>query len=424
MSVSEKRIKELQAKYETYQRAPKYDLNSQPLYCVCRREDDGELMVACDGCDEWYHFRCMKLNQKYKDLVSNYYCIFCHELFDRGETLWKRKCRIPTCYQPIEISGGKPSKYCSKEHGIEFMNTIVLKQFSANKKTTKISPEGRQAFTEKLDPEQVSYIVSHVNTVKDLKQLGDILPDYSKFMQYSQGITVELPKETIDSLAYCDKSLEVLQRIKAVYASKNEYLTIMIDQERNRISNELLSELNEDSQQSTAKTNKKGKGKNKAKNKVDICLYDSRLGYSENEWREFMKSKEYKQRCGQDGYPPISKEVMKQDYHLMKKELFGDDESEEEEEEEEEETNKEDVPMDEDVEPEETASDHENYFTHICLVERKKCNKHSRWYALISDNLHLKLNELDFEINELTTKKAKIIKDCNLRNWENYESEN
>ena len=86
MSVSEKRIKELQAKYETYQRAPKYDLNSQPLYCVCRREDDGELMVACDGCDEWYHFRCMKLNQKYKDLVSNYYCIFCHELFDRGET--------------------------------------------------------------------------------------------------------------------------------------------------------------------------------------------------------------------------------------------------------------------------------------------------------------------------------------------------
>ncbi|GMF76616.1 unnamed protein product [[Candida] boidinii] len=110
---------------------------------------------------------------------------------------------------------------------------------------------------------------------------------------------------------------------------------------------------------------------------------------------------------------------MKQDYLQMKKELFGDDESEEGED-----SDQEDDQMDEDVKPEETPADHENYFSHICLVERKKCNKHSRWYALISDNLHLKLNELDFEINELTTKKAKILKDCNLRNWEKYESEN
>ncbi|KAJ7944914.1 Transcription factor jumonji (JmjC) domain protein [Quillaja saponaria] len=31
------------------------------LYCICRKPYDQRVMIACDQCDEWYHFDCMKL---------------------------------------------------------------------------------------------------------------------------------------------------------------------------------------------------------------------------------------------------------------------------------------------------------------------------------------------------------------------------
>jgi len=44
-----------------------------------------------------------------------------------GQTLWKRMCRLETCREPARASGPKPSKYCSDEHGIEFMRQRALK---------------------------------------------------------------------------------------------------------------------------------------------------------------------------------------------------------------------------------------------------------------------------------------------------------
>ncbi|KAL0307431.1 UNVERIFIED_CONTAM: Death-inducer obliterator 1 [Sesamum angustifolium] len=32
------------------------------LYCICRRPYDQRAMVACDECDEWYHFDCIKIS--------------------------------------------------------------------------------------------------------------------------------------------------------------------------------------------------------------------------------------------------------------------------------------------------------------------------------------------------------------------------
>jgi len=31
------------------------------LYCICRRPYDNRAMIACDQCDEWYHFDCINL---------------------------------------------------------------------------------------------------------------------------------------------------------------------------------------------------------------------------------------------------------------------------------------------------------------------------------------------------------------------------
>ena len=29
------------------------------LYCICRLPDDGEKMVYCEDCDDWYHTKCL-----------------------------------------------------------------------------------------------------------------------------------------------------------------------------------------------------------------------------------------------------------------------------------------------------------------------------------------------------------------------------
>ncbi|KAF5192799.1 transcription factor jumonji (jmjC) domain-containing protein [Thalictrum thalictroides] len=31
------------------------------LYCICRKPYDNRAMIACDSCDEWYHFDCISL---------------------------------------------------------------------------------------------------------------------------------------------------------------------------------------------------------------------------------------------------------------------------------------------------------------------------------------------------------------------------
>lgn len=44
-----------------------------------------------------------------------------------GQTLWKRMCRLETCREPARALGPKPSKYCSDDHGVEFMRQCALK---------------------------------------------------------------------------------------------------------------------------------------------------------------------------------------------------------------------------------------------------------------------------------------------------------
>ncbi|KAG7893893.1 hypothetical protein KL908_002170 [Ogataea polymorpha] len=168
----------LQERYNKFSKAAKYNLNSEELFCVCRRVDDGELMVACDGCDEWFHFSCMKLDPKYKDLVSNFYCIFCDELLHKGSTLWKKKCRLDGCYKPVRVDADsqKASKYCSDEHGVEFMRTELLKRFSESSKECR------------LRVPEIASVVCGVADLDEFRVLGDSMPAY-------EGMDVDMPEE-------------------------------------------------------------------------------------------------------------------------------------------------------------------------------------------------------------------------------------
>lgn len=45
------------------------------LFCICRKPDDHTWMIACDGpCEDWFHGRCVDMNEKDGNLIDKYIC--------------------------------------------------------------------------------------------------------------------------------------------------------------------------------------------------------------------------------------------------------------------------------------------------------------------------------------------------------------
>ncbi|CAK9184600.1 unnamed protein product, partial [Ilex paraguariensis] len=66
------------------------------LYCICRKPYDQRAMIACDKCDEWYHFDCIKLSLPPKI----YFCPACKLQTDVD------LCASPSLTQERQVSSG------------------------------------------------------------------------------------------------------------------------------------------------------------------------------------------------------------------------------------------------------------------------------------------------------------------------------
>ncbi|KAL8635354.1 MAG: hypothetical protein Q9228_007145 [Teloschistes exilis] len=103
------------------------------VFCICRKPDDHTWMIGCDGpCEDWFHGGCIDMTEKDGDLIEKYFCPNCTEA-GKGETLWKRMCGLDGCDRPARVpgpnnSGSKPSKFCSREHGVEYMNNKLREE--------------------------------------------------------------------------------------------------------------------------------------------------------------------------------------------------------------------------------------------------------------------------------------------------------
>ncbi|KAL1955324.1 hypothetical protein VTO42DRAFT_8664 [Malbranchea cinnamomea] len=97
------------------------DIDPSEVFCICRKPDNHTWMIACDGgCDDWYHGKCVNIKQSDADLIDKYICPLCEEKHGL-RTTWKPMCRLRSCRKPARVSAKPPSKYCSDEHGREFM---------------------------------------------------------------------------------------------------------------------------------------------------------------------------------------------------------------------------------------------------------------------------------------------------------------
>ncbi|KAK3622834.1 COMPASS (complex proteins associated with Set1p) component [Elasticomyces elasticus] len=103
--------------------------DSGDLYCICRKPDNGTFMIGCDGtCDDWYHGKCVGIEERDKNLIDKYLCPSCTKA-GKGRTTWKRMCRREGCRLPAKVGkskgGGDSSKYCSEECGVLFFREMV-----------------------------------------------------------------------------------------------------------------------------------------------------------------------------------------------------------------------------------------------------------------------------------------------------------
>eukprot|EP01130_Rhizamoeba_saxonica_P015659 TRINITY_DN7074_c0_g1_i1.p1 TRINITY_DN7074_c0_g1~~TRINITY_DN7074_c0_g1_i1.p1 ORF type:complete len:613 (-),score=123.01 TRINITY_DN7074_c0_g1_i1:259-2097(-) len=58
------------------------------LYCICKQRDDNTFMVYCDSCHDWFHGRCVNIQESQGKYILKYVCPLCEEK-GLGHTTYK-----------------------------------------------------------------------------------------------------------------------------------------------------------------------------------------------------------------------------------------------------------------------------------------------------------------------------------------------
>ncbi|ODQ64301.1 hypothetical protein NADFUDRAFT_52629 [Nadsonia fulvescens var. elongata DSM 6958] len=272
------------------------------VFCLCRKPDDGTVMIGCDHCDEWFHAACINFSNQMSRLVVSFSCPSCTAA-GRGETKWKRHCRLPGCKELVT----KPAKFCSREHGIKFYKDI----FSGSNR--------RLAVTQG----EIKALVNAVKSAEEFKSLGNARPE-----------DTDHPEE--DKKLISEYKLQADQARAAMESWKRREAYIVLTKEQTKRLGELAA------QDSGVK-------------KKDICGYDYRLSQTSTEWSEWENSDQGKAILS--GQTPLLSTV----------EEFSN-------------------------------------ITGVCLMEKRKCLRHTAWQMLTVDECLLEQHSHQAEIDEANRK--------------------
>ncbi|KAF9975968.1 Death-inducer obliterator 1 [Actinomortierella ambigua] len=110
---------------------PERVTRSKKVYCYCQQPDDGEVMIQCDNCRQWFHGACVNITDEDAERIvlsnTKFFCSTCEEKLKAqaesaggGSGLYMslsnaRDCALPSC-----VNEARPTNdYCSEECAIK-----------------------------------------------------------------------------------------------------------------------------------------------------------------------------------------------------------------------------------------------------------------------------------------------------------------
>ena len=283
------------------------------VFCICRKPDDHSVMIGCEGpCEDWFHINCVKMTEAKTKLVSKWYCPACTE---KGHvTMWRRMCRLPDCEWPVREEKARPvSKYCCDEHGEEFMRRLAFPNgVGAGVKDDYIKPPASSGTRKKSQAALAAAAAAAENAEEkevqgesrggvlrpsELKAVVDSLDDVAAFHRLGQGIPSPPPTTNGDTTQpIVNGKSEISKTLPFTPDDLSELANIGDRKAKHTARLEML--LARDTFVTICEARHKSvwaQMKAAGETGKDICGYDSRLTWSDEEfeiWRHSPVGKE------------------------------------------------------------------------------------------------------------------------------------
>ena len=379
------------------------------LFCICRRPDNHTWMIGCDGgCEDWFHGKCVNIDRRDAELIDKYICESCTLLLSfnpssdetepgpncskrgKGCTTWKPMCRLTECRKPARAVRKNPSKYCSDEHGHEFMRRQIhqLKLGPARKGQEDLGSMGGI-----LTSGDLKAAVMGVSSVAEFRKLGDRIlsppPEPSK-EELSNG---NIKGET---KSHADIKTELELSAKNIEYSADEAAKLKKINERRE---ELLHRKEMLAARSTFVTLVRQRAKGvieKLKQKEpkggwkDICGFDSRLAWSDEEFDEWRLSD-----AGRKALAEGTVEAMAASYPMS---TDGDG----------------DVAM--------GGEEDEIAFWTRGICAKKRCERHKQWMKVQQQDISFEENTAEQDLAKCEQEARSVAERAVLRTWAEKEN--
>ena len=302
-------------------------------------------------------------------------------------------CRLEGCRQPARVSGANPSKYCSEEHGREYMARHALKGESEEKRMAAVNSNKRRRKSNYTDnfgngeeaidaDDDPSYLHGGVLRAPELKAVVAGVKDLKEFRKLGEGVLS--PPRTVSPDGNDIKMEDRVQKAKVAYTDEEtkKLAETTSAKESLRMRKSMLED--RDSFLSLVKTRGKtalDELRKKDKSLKDICGYDARLSWSDEEFKMW--------RCGPEGQKAFDDDVLGA------------------------------PPPSEDAN--EMAEDDES-LRGVC--QKKRCERHRNWYKLQQQDVAFEKDEVRQGLRKLEGEERGVKDRAMIRCLESGEVEN
>lgn len=282
------------------------------VFCICRKPDDHTWMIACDGgCEDWYHGRCVNMDEENSKVIDKYICPGC-ESRGKGVTTWLPMCRNTGCRRPARLARGRESKYCSDACGVEFMRAKAgmqsldgaadIKGRKAARRKANLTDNFHNAPTtddeEAVEDANDLVRIGGVLRGRELKALATTAADVAAFRKLGDGVLSPPATASPEKTSF---PADALQPLSADHSASSQSYTLnpaetariqQISARKEQLKERRLLLADRDRFVALVRDQAAREAEREGVKGKDFCGYDARLAWSEGELDRWRRSRE------------------------------------------------------------------------------------------------------------------------------------